>query len=135
MTDGERDAPVVASMKSVVEFPDSSDPSAGDGAQILVPGRKRLMRELRDSDSDSDDEADSTPLTGKRLCVYVSPRTSTSPKLETKGRGFGSKWLDSEDSDDSEGDVHYARTERAELSQSLLTSWLVPRSSRKGAGV
>ena len=93
------------------------------------------MREVRDSDLDSEDEAARAFLSGKRPCVYVDPRTPTSPKLETKGRRFGSRRLDCEDSDDSEGEVQYIRTERAELSRSLLTSWLIPRSSRKGAGV
>ena len=45
MTDEERDAPVVAEMRGVFKFPASSNLSAGDGAQILVPGRKRLPHE------------------------------------------------------------------------------------------
>ena len=41
--------------KNVVKISASSDLSAGDSAHVLVPGRKRLMQEVRDSDSDSEE--------------------------------------------------------------------------------
>ena len=134
MTGGKKGAPVVPGVTSVLELPASSNLSAEDGAQILVPGRKRFMREARDSDSDSEEEAASPLPSKKKPCAYVYSKAASSSKIGTKGRRFR-KWLDHEESDCSEEEVQYIRTERAELSQSLLTSWLVPRGSRKGACV
>ena len=130
-------APVDVFKGAVVEISASSNllsfeaPASGFGP-TLVPGRKRLMREVRDSDSESEDESDEIIPFGKRPCVYVSQRPSVTLKSVTKGHVSECKFPDSED---SEGEVEYLGTARAELSQSLLTSWLVPRGSRKSTGI
>ena len=132
---GKMDAPVVSGEKGVFELPASSDLLAEGGLQVLVPGRKRLTREAHDSDSDDEEEAASSlPFKKKkpRTCVYSA--AASFPKTATKGSRLKRR-LDDEESDCSEEEVQYIRTERAELSQSLLTSWLVPRGAEKGACV
>ena len=103
--------------------------------QVLVPGKKRLMREAHDSDSDEEEEQVPCPSPSKktrRSVIYAA--ASSSPKAGAKSSRFRRK-LDDEESDCSEDEVQYVRTERALLSQSLLTSWLVPRRVRTSACV
>ena len=152
-----------------LELPASSNLWLAEGRQVLVPGRKRLMREASDSDSDSgeeevsvspiskekgkvikgrkrllrrvqdsdpeeESEKDPGPLLSRKqlrfvVCSEAVPRSQSEignhRVEEVPGKGESA-------SNSSEDDVIYLRTERAELSQSLLTSWLVNTRSRRG---
>jgi len=167
MTQGVTEVPGASGEAAFIGLAASSNLSFGEGKQILVPGRKRLMREAHDSDSneeeekatgssfskkagvlvpgrkrvlerveDSDSDEDEEHAVGssspeKKLRSSVYSEAIPFPDAETGVRRLGEA-LDKGESDCSEDEVLYLRTERAELSQSLLTSWLVPKRSRTG---
>ena len=127
-----RDAPEASKEAGVFRSKDSSNLLSGGGLQVLVPGKKRLMREAHESVSDEEEEQALCPSPSKkthRSVIWAG--ASASSKAGAKSGRFRKK-LDEEDSDCSKDEVQYVRTERAELSQSLLTSWLVPRRTRTG---
>ena len=169
MSNREKDVPGASEEAGFLELPTSSDLRLTEGRQVLVPGRKRLMREAHDSDSDGEEEEvsvspiskekgvllqgrkrllrrvqdsdsegeserDPGPSLSKKqlrfvVCSEAVPRSQAEigdPRVEeVPGKGKSA-------SNGSEDDVLYLRTERAELSQSLLTSWLVNKRSRRG---
>ena len=131
----ERDAPEASEETTVSGSQASSNLVSGGGVQVLVPGKKRLMREA--CDSDSDEEAVQAPRPSPSKKTHRSVIWAMSSSSSTTGAKLGPfrKKLDEEESNDSEDEVQYVRTERAELSQSLMTSWLVPRRPRKGRRV
>ena len=99
---------------------------------VLVPGRKRLLERVQDSDSDEDEEhAPGSSSSEKQLRFSVCSEAVPRSQAEIGVRRLG-KVPDEGGTDCSEDDVLYLRTERAELSQSLLTSWLVLKRSRTG---
>ena len=110
----------------------SSNLLSGGGLQVLVPGKKRLMREAHESDSEEEEEQALCPSPSKTTHrSVIRAGASSSSKAGAKSGRFRKK-LDEEDSDCPENEVQYVRTKRAELSQSLMTSWLVPRRARAG---
>ena len=167
MSNGVKDVPGASEEAGFLELPTSSVLRLTEGRQVLVPGRKRLMREahdsnsgdegeevsvlpiskrkevlipgrkrlprrVQDSDSEGESECDPGPSLSKKqlrfvVCSEAVPRSQAEIGVrrveEVPGKGK---------SDSSENDVLYLRTERAELSQSLLTSWLVHKRSRRG---
>ena len=167
MPQGVKDVPGASGEADFFELPTSSNLLLTEGKQILVPGRKRLMREAHDSDSDEEKEEATVFLISKKAGVLVpgrkrllervqdsdsdedeehAPGSSSSEKrlrlsvcseaVSLSQAEIGVRRLkeapDKGGSDCSEDDVLYLRTERAELSQSLLTSWLVLKRSRTG---
>jgi len=90
------------------------------------------MREACDSDSDEEAVQVPRPSSSKKTQGSVIWAASSSPSTTKATLG---RFRDEEESDDSEDGVQYVRTERAELSQSLMTSWLVPRRPRKARRV
>ena len=109
-----------------------------DAVWSLLPGRRRLMREEDSSGTDSGEEPPTSlegdlrtlgvkrpapacgwgrPLEcGKRVCILSFPPVPASS---------GDRVVESSGASDSSPDVIYVKTERASLSQTLLTSWLV----------
>ena len=57
MSQGVKDVPGASEEADFFELPTSSDLQLTEGKQVLVPGRKRLMREAHDSDSGDEGEA------------------------------------------------------------------------------
>ena len=131
----ERDAPEASEETTVSGAQASSNLVSGGGIQVLVPGKRRIMREVCDSDSDEEEVQVPRPSSSKRRQGSVIRAESSSPSATKTTLGRFRKKLDEEESDDSEDEVQYVRTERAELSQSLMTSWLVPRRPRKARRV
>ena len=129
-----RDAPGASEEANVGFSQASSNLLSGGGVQVLVPGKKRLMREAYESDSDEEEEQAPRPPPSKKTHRSVIWAMSSSSSTTGAKIGRFRKKLNEEESDDSEDEVQYVRTERAELSQSL-TSWLVPRRFRKGRRV
>ena len=80
-----------------------------------VSGRKRLMREVSDSDSDSEDSVGSH---SGRLIETVSGRSSAPRSGDPSGK--------TQEEFDSP-DVEYVKTERVVLVQTFLTTWCVRR--------
>jgi len=133
MTGMGRNAPGASEEAGVFGAQASSNLLSEGGVQVLIPGRKRLMREAHDSDSDEEEEqapCSSPSKKTSRSVIYAAAGSFS--KTGTKSSRVRRK-LEDEESDSSEDEVQYVRTERAELSQSLLTSWLVPRRVRTGA--
>jgi len=169
MLSGKKGVPGASEEAGFLELPTSSNLGLVEGTQVLVPGRKRLMREASDSECDSEEEEVSvSPISEETGKVIKGRRRllrrdldsdsedeigkDSGPRLSKKQLRFvvcSEAVLRSQDeirdrrddgvpgkgktaSNDSEDDVIYLRTERAELSQSLLTSWLVYKRSRRG---
>jgi len=130
-----RDAPEASEDAAVSGSQASSNLVSGGGVQVLVPGKKRLMREAYDSDSDEEAVQAPRPPPSKKTHRSVIWAMSSSSSMAGAKIGRFRKKLDEGESDESENEVQYVRTECAELSQSLLTSWLVPRRSRTGRRV
>jgi len=131
----ERDAPEASEETTVSGSQASSNLVSGGGVQVLVLGKRRLMREACDSDSDDEAVQVPRPSSSKKTHRSVIWAASSSPSTTKAKLGRFRKKLDEEESDASEDEVQYVRTKRAELSQSLMTSWLVPRRSRKARRV
>ena len=74
MTQGVTDVPGASGEAAFIGLPASSDLSSEEGKQILVPGRKRLMREAHDSDSDEEEEMATGSPSSKKAGVLVPGR-------------------------------------------------------------
>ena len=100
----------------------------------VIKERRRLLKRDLDSDSEGEIEKDSDPtLSKKQLRFVVCSEAVLRSQDEIRDRcveGVPGKGKTA--SNNSEDDVIYLRTERAELSQSLLTSWLVDKRSKRG---
>jgi len=80
------------------------------------------MREAHESDSDEEEEQAPVPsLSKEKSRSSVSSTAVSSPQTGTESTRLRRK-LEGEVSDSSDQEIRYLRAERAELSQSLLTS-------------
>ena len=84
-----------------------------------VLGRKRLMREASDSDSDSEDLVLGRPA----HVIKKFSRRSSAPK----SGDHSSKVQVPEEVEVESPDVEYVKTERVVLAQTFFTSWCVRR--------
>jgi hypothetical protein len=115
-------------------------PSQGT-VRLLLPGRRRLMREEDSSGTDSDGEEGNIVVPSSSVDHL---NVSGSKRPAPSGQGEASSGLPKRirvpsplpapassdsgiavDSGASDSDVIYVRTERVSLSQTFLTSWLV----------
>jgi len=130
-----RDAPGVSEETTAGSSQASSDLVSGGGILVLVPGKRRLLREVCDSDSDEEEVQVARPSSSKKGQGSVIRAESSVPSAAKASLGRFGKTLEEDESDDSGEEVQYLRTERVELFQSLMTSWLVPRRPRKAKRV
>ena len=112
-------------------------------AWAILPGRRRFMREEDSSESESEGEGENSELLtsssshlrvsgakrsvagGKRECSSGSPKRVCVLPSSSVPAPSGLRVAAGSDVPDSSPDVMYVRTERASLSQTFLTSWLV----------
>ena len=135
---GKKDVPGVSEETTAGSSRAGSDLVSGKGIQVLVPGKRRLLREVCDSDSEEEEDQVASPSSYKKGPGSITQTKSSVPSVARASLGRFKKTLEedeSDESDDSGEEVQYLRTERVELSQSLMTSWLVPRRSRKAKRV
>ena len=130
-----RDVPGVSEETAAGSSRACSDLVSGEGILVLVPGKRRLMREVYDSDSEEEEVQVASPSSSKKGPGSIIQARSSVPSVARASLGRFKKTLEEDGSDDSGEEVQYLRTERVELSQSLMTSWLVPRRSRKAKRV
>ena len=119
-------------------------PPAWGVTSRLLPGRRRLVRQEDSSGTDSDGEEGDLVVPSSSvsyLAVSGSKRPAPGGQCETSfapSRKVRASYplpvlapSDSgiaSNSDSSDSDVIYVRTERASLSQTFLTSWLVRKA-------